>query len=637
MSVIVPTYRRSDTLSRTLRALLAVDLRAREFEIFVVDDARDPATESVVASLSDAATTVRYLVNTGRGAAAARNTGARAASGELLLFLDDDMMVCPDHLQLHLETHTRFPHAMVGGDRWYSPDALIALETTAFGRYRIALERSYADGRGETGGAGVVEVATLPSFDLSLSREAFWAVGGFDESFPFAGAEDQDLSTRAKLACLRLLRNHDIKLLHEDQTTTLRQFSRREQQGAHTVVALVRKFPEYLGEFYKNDPLSRADSLGLIARKCTKSLLSSRPVLAALHGLTTSAERLELPDRLLRHLYRLVLGLHIFRGYREALVSPAAGEPHGFTASGPELNDVATLIVAHNDAAGLPGCIESVRAAVGTLKSEIVVVDAGSTDDTFATATELGVKVVRAANIGYGAGNNLGWRAAEPARYLFVLNPDAKVVSGSLERLIELADRTPNVGVMAPLVVDHAEMPVGSIAGFKTPWRELADRVRGVSLAATFEAVCGVSEFDWAHGCALLFRSACFATVGGFDERFFLYFEEEDIQRSTSKAGWEHQTYPDLVVEHSTDDRPVNPELFAQIFRAKLHLARKWGGPGGVLACRFGLALDLLRRTVLGDPGEWAPAYHMALRALLTERVYASPQRARQEQIRRTI
>jgi GT2 family glycosyltransferase len=261
--------------------------------------------------------------NAGRGAAAARNTGARAASGGLLLFLDDDMRVEPEHLIRHVETHERFPGSMLGGDWWYTPRALRVYESTPFGRYRLALERGYVPGRGEGGQTGVSEVSTLASFDLSLSRTDFWRVGGFDESFPYAGAEDQDLSARAARAGLRLLRHHGIRLLHDDRHATLRQFALRQQRGAHTVLALVRNFPQFHGQFYRNERLSRRDSPALVARKCAKSLLSAPPALATLHGLAGALERVGAPDRLLWPLYRLILGLHIFRGYRQALASEA--------------------------------------------------------------------------------------------------------------------------------------------------------------------------------------------------------------------------------------------------------------------------------------------------------------------------
>jgi hypothetical protein len=230
------------------------------------------------------------------------------------------MLVASDHIQEHLATHQAFADALVGSERWYSPDALAAFEATPFGRFRIELERTFKAGLGEDPGAtGCVETPTLASCDLSISREAFLQLGGFDETFPYAGAEDQDLSARALRAGLRLIRNRDIRPLHDDPTITFRQFCEREERGAHTVLALGRKWPEMIGDFADNEPLARSDPPPVAAKKLTKRLLSAEPSLRALHRCVEFLERVGAPESVLRRAYHLVIGLHMFRGYRAAL------------------------------------------------------------------------------------------------------------------------------------------------------------------------------------------------------------------------------------------------------------------------------------------------------------------------------
>jgi glycosyltransferase involved in cell wall biosynthesis/GT2 family glycosyltransferase len=320
ISVIIPTYKRAPTLARTLKALLANDFPAGQYEVIVVDDAGDEDTEATVAALSGGGAELTYTVNAGRGAAAARNAGARLARGDVLLFLDDDMQVTDTHLADHVRTRREHPDALIGGTRWYSPDSLAALEATSFGRYRISLERAYADGRGEVSAdESIMPAPTLASYDLSLSRRSWEALGGFDESFPYAGAEDQDLSRRAVAAGLELIRNNAIKLLHDDPTTTLRDFGLREERGAHTVIAMARKYPDVLGEFGRNDPIMRGDGIRLVSEKLAKEILSLPVSLVLLHRVADQAAALGLPDRVVWPLNRIVVGLHTFLGYREAL------------------------------------------------------------------------------------------------------------------------------------------------------------------------------------------------------------------------------------------------------------------------------------------------------------------------------
>jgi GT2 family glycosyltransferase len=321
VSIVVPTHRRPTTLRETLERFRQLDYPQDALEVIVVDDGPDEATAAVVESLnSDPTVPTKLLQQPGLGAATARNAGARLATGDVLLFCDDDMLLEPDHVKRHVETHERYGDVFVGGERWYSPSSLAAFEATPFGRFRVALERTFTTGRHELQIDGAcVEAPTLPSCDLSVARASFWRLGGFDESFPYAGAEDQDLSARATRAGYRLIRNYEIRTLHNDPTTTLRQFCLREERGAHTVVALCQRFPEYLGRFSENNPVSSSDPLPLAAKKLLKSALSKDAPLAAVHGILDRLESVPLPDVVRWRLYRAVLGLHIFRGYRGAL------------------------------------------------------------------------------------------------------------------------------------------------------------------------------------------------------------------------------------------------------------------------------------------------------------------------------
>jgi hypothetical protein len=160
---------------------------------------------------------------------------------------------------------------------------------------------------------------SLPSTDLAVRRELFWSLGGFDERFPVAGAEDQDFSLRAKRAGCLLLLDPAIRCLHNDNRLTLRAYCEREERSAKTMPFLARNYPAQFDEtayIRENRPLGADDPPGLIAKKLAKSTLSWGPVLEGVHRLTGLAERAGMPDDVLKLLYRLLLGLHLFRGFR---------------------------------------------------------------------------------------------------------------------------------------------------------------------------------------------------------------------------------------------------------------------------------------------------------------------------------
>src|SRR5215211_4273132 len=201
VSVVVPTYRRPDALATTLDALLRVDFPKTGYEIVVVDDGSDATTEEVVTGLDAGDVAVQYIPQANSGAASARNTGARAAKGELLLFCDDDIILEPDHLRLQVATRGVYGDPVVNGVTHFSDRAVAILRETPFGRYRLDLDRTYQDAAdGPLLGNDCYEAPLLSACNLAISRDRFWEIGGFDEAFPFAGAEDQALSLRARAA-----------------------------------------------------------------------------------------------------------------------------------------------------------------------------------------------------------------------------------------------------------------------------------------------------------------------------------------------------------------------------------------------------------------------------------------------------
>ncbi len=323
-SIVVPTFRRPDALRETLAALLALDYDPGRYEIVVVDDGDDAATEAVIAGVDDGRVPIRLERQHRLGAARARNRGATLATGDFLLFCDDDMVVSKSDLVARVRAFERHGDVAVTA-RWeFSAAATRALRATPFGRYRIDLERQFQDGAaGEPlpDDPGSLRMELVGAATLSLARERFLGIGGFDESFPLAGAEDQDFSMRARAAGMTLLLDTRICSLHNDDNFTLRGYCAREHRSAQTVAILARKYPaELAGTEYvrENRPISPDDPARLVAKKALKRALSRDWALRSLERGVGLLERAGLPDRALRRLYRGLLGLYLFRGFRKA-------------------------------------------------------------------------------------------------------------------------------------------------------------------------------------------------------------------------------------------------------------------------------------------------------------------------------
>jgi GT2 family glycosyltransferase len=322
-SIVVPTFRRPDGLRATLEGLLALDYEQDCYEVIVVDDAADEITAQMVEGFSDHGVSVTLERQRQRGAACARNRGARVASGELVLFCDDDMIVDPSHLRLHLAARQRHGDVLVSAAWQFAPAIETALRKTPFGRYRIDLERRYqyeAAGAPLNGDPKCLRMPLLGSGNLALRREAFWELGGFDEDFPVAGAEDQDFSVRARNRGFPLLLDTSIRCFQADNRITLRSYCAREERSAQTMPFMARKYPAEFGEVpyvSENRPVSAGDPPGLVAKKQLKALLATDLSLRCLHRLVDGFEAVHLPDWLLWPIYARLLGLHLFRGFRQ--------------------------------------------------------------------------------------------------------------------------------------------------------------------------------------------------------------------------------------------------------------------------------------------------------------------------------
>src|SRR5208282_523221 len=105
LSIVVPTHNRRDVLiSRTLPAIFSQDLSASEYEIIVVVDGSTDGTAEALRELRPRCA-LRIIEQSNRGPSAARNNGIQAAKGDLLLFIDDDIICGPSLLEQHVAAH----------------------------------------------------------------------------------------------------------------------------------------------------------------------------------------------------------------------------------------------------------------------------------------------------------------------------------------------------------------------------------------------------------------------------------------------------------------------------------------------------------------------------------------------------
>lgn len=243
VSVIIPTRDRRDFLGEAVASVLAQ--RHVELELIVVDDGSRDGTAEDIAQLGSR---VRYVYQEARGVSAARNAGARLATGVWIAFLDSDDLWLPEKLERQLAFHRAHPGV----------DASQTDEIWVRRGVRVNRCRHHEKPSGDIFLPSLWRCLVSPSA-VMMKREVYREIGGFDESLPVC--EDYDL-------WLRLGSRHPVGLLpeplvikrggHEDQLS--RRFWGMDR---YRVAALVKLLASETLEVERH-----AAAAGVLREKC---------------------------------------------------------------------------------------------------------------------------------------------------------------------------------------------------------------------------------------------------------------------------------------------------------------------------------------------------------------------------------
>ncbi|MGA9522139.1 MAG: exopolysaccharide biosynthesis glycosyltransferase EpsD [Myxococcaceae bacterium] len=235
ISVVIATYNRPVLVERLLRQLAAQSLSGRSFEVVVVDDGSSPPVAPRLNAL-ELPFRLKVVEQKNAGAAAARNAGAESASGDLLVFVDDDMQVSPDFLQEHLTPHLGGERVVVLG-RIKGDPALASMPLFERWHQRL-LDRLANEIRT---GAAAPQGSLLYSGNFSVRRCDFLDVGGFDTRL--GHAEDTELGMRLEFAGVRFLFSEQASTLHGSDHTSLEKWRLRAGKYGRFDLRISRKHP----------------------------------------------------------------------------------------------------------------------------------------------------------------------------------------------------------------------------------------------------------------------------------------------------------------------------------------------------------------------------------------------------------
>ncbi len=204
-SVIVPAYNAQSTLPALLDSLARQGYR-EDFEVIVVDDCSTDSTTEICRRFGCGLACCAK----NKGPARCRNLGAAQAAGEFLVFTDSDCTVSADWLQ-------SFDRALGPGDCEVIMGKLVLLPSTLMGDGISALGFPAGGSLGFEKMWRVTEdgyTSSLSSCNFAIRRDIFLKLGGFDESFPYAGGEDSFLAHRLLEAGYRIKYRPEIVAFH---------------------------------------------------------------------------------------------------------------------------------------------------------------------------------------------------------------------------------------------------------------------------------------------------------------------------------------------------------------------------------------------------------------------------------------
>jgi N-acetylglucosaminyl-diphospho-decaprenol L-rhamnosyltransferase len=290
--------------------------------------------------------------------------------------------------------------------------------------------------------------------------------------------------------------------------------------------------------------------------------------------------------------------------------------------------EVDVVVVSYNSRAHLRRCVEPLASVDGVRP---IVVDNASPDRSLEVLDDLSIETIQMdENRGFAAGCNAGWRAGAAPHVLF-LNPDAALDESSLARLVEVLEREPGVGIVAPRILEND----GSLAYSQRRFPTLRSTYsRALFLHRAFPRSAWTGELvrdsaaysrpgspQWVSGACLLVRRSLLEELNGLDEGFFLYCEDKDLCRRARDAGYDIRFAPDAVAVHEGGGSAPRPGLLPVLAESRLRYARKHSGRATAALERVGVGLSAATHALVSRGGRASRAGHLAsLRAVVSPR-----------------
>lgn len=227
-----------------------------------------------------------------------------------------------------------------------------------------------------------------------------------------------------------------------------------------------------------------------------------------------------------------------------------------------ESKKLSVLIVNFASASYLEDCIASIYLKFGNFLSWEVIIINNDKDDLSKFPLDFSrVKILNSnGNTGFGSGINMGAKEA-CGEFLLALNPDTEIISENIESVLDEFSKDEKIGVISGRTTSRKGVSQPWSVGKELTFLELIMNNIGLSRSRKIWNSSKKIECDWATGTALFIKKDLFNKLGGFDENFFMYFEDMDLCKRIRNFGKKIIFFPEFEIYHSSGKSYLNKKL----------------------------------------------------------------------------
>jgi GT2 family glycosyltransferase len=318
LSIVIPTYNRGPKLADTIQAILRSDMTGIEAaEVIVVDDGSKLAAEESVGKIScPPGFSLRFIHQANAGPGPARNTGFRAATGDLVMFIDDDILVPLGMVQQYLRANLKFPGAVVFGRSPFKEGS----DNKGLRKFLSDVQLDPTEGAEEE---SYVEIPVVGSGHIAFSPKLFREENRVYRDDLRSGSEEIDLTLRLRQRGTPYYFAPHIVADHwqpvDLRTICLQQFKHSIGVAeAYLLCPGALQIPVVAEQLRAHGPVSESNTFSSRTKKHIKTLFAAAPIRRGVLNVCAVAQHAA-PAAVQSIIYRACLSLHFFAGFREGL------------------------------------------------------------------------------------------------------------------------------------------------------------------------------------------------------------------------------------------------------------------------------------------------------------------------------